>query len=296
MKKNMKKISMWLFAIIAGVSMSAVVACSDDDNNGDNPGDGKVDPSTIAADNLIAYFPFEDAVNPEKGDGITYASKGANTSFAAGRRGKAFVGKDDGTSFLVFNLGSGNKLTAATEYTLAGWLRLPKADVTRGIFHVNGGDPGMGSLGLFTDNSTNFQGDSVQIKTYLFNTTTEWKGQDCVSHAYLANVWTHVVMLYRKSTSTIELYANGKKVFSNKHYSAPDPDDNPDTDNQPALGSLTLDPASTKIYFGKWHDEGNPESWKQSAAISIDEFRIYNKALTEAEIQSLYDAEITQVE
>jgi hypothetical protein len=297
MKKNMKKISMWLFAIIAGVSMSAMVACSDDDdNNGDNPGDGKVDPSTIATANLIAYFPFEDAVSPEVGAGITYASKGASTSFAAGRRGKAFVGKDDGTSFLVFNLGSGNKLTAATEYTLAGWLRLPKADAARGIFHVNGGDPGMGSLGLFTDNSNNFEGDSVNIKTYLFNTTTDWKGQDYVSHAYLANVWTHVVVLYRKSTSTIELYANGKLLASNPRFGGPDPDDNPDTDNQPALGSLTLDPASNKIYFGKWHDEGNPEDWKKSPAVSIDEFRIYDKALTEAEVQSLYDAEVSQVE
>jgi hypothetical protein len=292
MKKDMKKLSIWLLAIVASVSMSAVVSCSNDKNDDKNKEDGKTDPSTIAADNLIAYFPFEDAVNPEKGDGITYASKGDGATFAAGRRGKAFVGKDDGTSFLVFNLASGNKLTAATEYTLAGWLRLPKVDAARGIFHVNGGDPGMGSLGLFTDNSTNFTGDSVNIKTYLYNTATVWKGQDYVSHAYLANVWTHVVVLYRKSTSTIELYANGKLLASNPRFADGDPGDG---SAQPALGSLTLDPASTKIYFGKWHDEGNPESWKQSAAISIDEFRIYDRALTEEEIDALFKAEATQI-
>jgi hypothetical protein len=289
MKKDMKKISMWLFAIIAGVSMSAMVACSDDDDNdGTTPGEEPADPSAIASSNLIAYFPFEDAVSPEIGTGITYASKGANTVFVTGQRGRAFQGKEDASSFLVFNLAAGNKITAAKEYTLAFWLQAPKVDGARAIFHVNGGDPTMGSLGLFTDNSNNFAGDSVQIKTYLYNTTTEWKGQDYVAHDYLQKPWIHVVALYRKSTSTIELYANGKLVASNERWAGPDNGDEP----QPPLGALTLDPNSTKIYFGKWHDEGNPEDWKRSAGISLDEFRIYDKALTEDEIGALYKEEL----
>jgi hypothetical protein len=291
MKKNMKKISMWLFAIIAGVSMTAMVSCSnDDDDNGDNTG-GKTDPSTIAAANLIAYFPMEDAVNPEIGTGITYASKGDGTAFVTGRRNKAFQGKADGSSWLVFNLASNAKLFAAKEYTLSLWLKAAKEENARGMFFVNGGDPSMGSLGLFTDNSNNFESDSVNIKTYLYNTATEWKGQDYVSHDYLQNVWTHVVVLYRKSTSTIELYANGKQVASNVRYSGP----TPEVGDQPLLGDLTLDANSTKIYFGKWHDEGEAQDWKKSSASAIDEFRIYDKALTEDEIDTLYKAEAENI-
>jgi hypothetical protein len=291
MRKNVKKLNIWLFAIIAGVSMTAMTSCSDDDDNTDDTGTGKTDPSTIAADNLIAYFPFEDAVNPEIGTGITYASKGASTSFPTGQRGKAFQGKDDGTSFLVYSLASGNKLVAAKEYTLAFWLKEPKEKNARGIFFVNGGDGNMGSLGLFTDNSNIFTGDSINIKSYLYNTSTEWKGQDYVSHAYLQNTWTHVVALYRKETSTIELYANGVQVASNARFAS-----DVDADgNQPPLGALTLDNASTKIYFGKWHDEGLAQDWKKPSGAAIDEFRIYDKALTAEEVENLYKAEVLNI-
>jgi hypothetical protein len=270
--------------------MSAMVACSkDDDNSGNNSGDGKTDPSAIAADNLIAYFPLDAAENPAIGTGITYASKGDNATFVAGQRGKAYQGHEtDGQ--LVFNVASNNQLTAAKEYTLSFWLKAPKSNAARAIFYLNKGDASMGSLGLFTDNSNNFIGDSINIKSYLYNTTAAWKGQDYVSHAYLADTWTHVVVLYRKSTSTIELYANGTQLASNVRYSAPDPDgDGPEA--QPLLGDLTLD-ASDKLYFGLWPEDGEAQDWKKSFAVSVDEFRVYNKALTEDEIDKLYKAEL----
>ena len=280
-----------LFPVLL-IALAMVASCDKDDDNNDGTTDGKTDPSTIAADNLIAYFPFEDAVNPAIGTGITYASKGSNAAFVTGKRNKAFQGKDDETSFLVYNLASNNALTSAKEYTLAFWLKAPKEPNARGIFHLNGGDNTMGSLGLWTDNSTNFAGDSINIKTYLYNTATTWKGQDYASHAYLANTWMHVAALYRKATSTIELYADGKPVASNVRFSDGDPDSDPETDNQPKLGDLALDPASAKIYFGKWHDEGAAQDWKKSSGAAIDEFRIYNKALSEDEIDALYKAEV----
>ncbi len=53
----------------------------------------------------------------------------------------------------------------------------------------------------------------------------------------------------------------------------------------------------TRIRFGAWAQQvaGNPEGWMTFYRGMVDEFRVYNKALTEAEILALYQAEVTQI-
>jgi hypothetical protein len=298
MKKNMKKISMWLFAIVAGVSMTAMVSCSkDDDGNTDNTGAGKTDPSTIAADNLIAYFPFEGAENPEIGTGITYASKGANTSFPTGKRGNAFQGKDDETSFLVYSLASSAKLFAAKEYTLAFWMKAPKEGGGQAVFQLNGGDANMGSLAFIKENWTPETSDSLTLKSFFYNLIDPdriWKSYDLskANPAFAADKWIHIVALYNATTSIIEMYANGKQALvSEVKY----PSEEAKTAGQPTLGQIALDQTSNKLYFGNWGKKitnTSPESWMSAYDGMLDEFRIYNKALTEKEIDDLYKAEV----
>jgi hypothetical protein len=297
MKTNMKKISFWLFALIAGVSMTAMVACSkDDDGNTDDTDTGKIDPSTIAAGNLVAYFPFEDAVNPTIGTGITYESKGSTASFVTGLRGKAYKGAE-ANGHLVFNVASDNKLKAMKEYTVAFWMKAPKIGGGQAVFQLNGGDANMGSLAFIKENWTSETSDSLTLKPYLFNTTTTWKGQDLgkANPAFAADRWIHIVTLYNSTTSSMQLYANGKLIAESIRYGAPDPNNDDDHSDQPKLGQLTLDQTSDKLYFGDWGKKitnTSPETWMSAYDGLLDEFRIYDKALTEAEIADLYKAEV----
>jgi hypothetical protein len=152
----------------------------------------------------------------------------------------------------------------------------------------------MGNLVLIQESQP--LGDSVDMKLYLYDSSSpDWKGQDVrkQSDKFLNDKWFHIVTLYRKSSSTIEIYANGKLVLTGIRYSGPTPVSGP----QPLLGPITLGSDMTKIHFGAWAQQiaGTPETWMSYYKGIVDEFRVYNKALTAAEVKSLYDAEVTMI-
>jgi hypothetical protein len=310
MKKNMKKISMWLFAIIAGVSMSAMVACSDDDNNGDNPGDnGKVDPSTIAANNLIAYFQFEDNGNDTKG-GLNPATS-TGVSYVTGMRGKAYQGNGEkgsggdvagDPSYLHYNLPANSKLKDLHAFSFSMWIKC--VATTEGgpepmVFQIDGtGDWTWGNL-FFLQHRNEATADSVVMTPYFWKDDITpvdgaWKGQR--ADAKLGNMfgtWKHMIATYDNTTSKFCLYVGGVKFDGGAAL-----EDRKQREDGDPLGDLKFVDAET-LTIGAWADvaKGN-ETWQWAGFFkgNIDEFRIYDKALTEAEVQSLYDAEVSQVE
>ncbi len=294
MKMNFKLIGKYFVGamLLSGVMFTA---CKDDDDD-DNGGDGKTDPSTIAATNLVAYFPFEsEAEAVQKANNtITFSKKVGAGAFVTGRRGKAYQGSAT-QNYLEYNLAAGNPLSTMDEFTLSAWIKTPVT--TSGaakIFAVNGGDSFMGNLTLMQESQA--QGDSVDLKMYLFDSESpEWKGQDIRAQktAFLNDKWVHIVALYRKSTSTIELFANGNFVVKSIRYAGPEPAGG----TQPLLGPIKLGSDMSKLHFGAWPQQiaGTPESWMTYYKGLVDEFRIYNKALSEQEIKDLYDAEVSQI-
>jgi hypothetical protein len=277
--------------LLGGIMLTS---CSKDDNNGGN--DGKTDPSTIAAANLVAYFPFdaENETVQKANNTITYSKKVGAASFVTGRRGKAYQG-NSAESYLEYNVTMANPLNSLDEFTLAAWIKTPVT--TSGaakIFAVNGGDSFMGNLTMIQESQAT--GDSVDMKMYLYDSESpDWKGQEIRKNStpFLNDKWFHIVALYRKSTSTMELYANGKFVLPQIKYAGPVPT----VGDQPLLGSIKFKNDMTKIHFGAWPQQiaGTPESWMTYYKGLVDEFRIYNKALSAAEISSLYDAEVSQI-
>ncbi|MFA5819597.1 MAG: LamG domain-containing protein [Bacteroidales bacterium] len=293
--KKFFKISGALFVImlVFGLILSS---CKKDE---DDPNAGKTDPTTIATANLIAYFPFEaepaiGAAVEKSNSTITYVKKVGGASFVTGRRGNGYQGSAT-QSYLEYNITAGTTLKTLDEFSLACWIKTP--NTTSGaakIFSINGGDSFMGNLALIQESRAT--GDSVDMKLYLFDSASpDWKGQDIrkQSDKFLNDKWFHVVSVYRKATSEMEFYANGKRVFSQIRYAGPVPVSGP----QPLLGTITLGSDMTKIHFGAWAQQiaGTPESWMNYYKGIVDEFRIYNKALSTTEIKSLYDAEITQI-
>lgn len=287
----MKKINfLSAIAFVALGSSLMFTSCKKDE--AEDPYAGKTNPSTIASANLVAYFPFESATaSIEKGDGITYTKKGGAATFATGRRGNAYKGAAT-EAYLEYAVASTNVFKSMSEFTMGAWIKTPAAGGAADIFQLNGGDGFMGNLVFMLEGGSN--ADSLDIKGYLYNSTTEWKGQDIrKSHkSFLSDKWVHIVYSYNKTTSTETLYANGLPVATSVRFSGPEVGG-----VQPALGAITFGTDMSKILIGSWPQllDGTGADWMKFYPGLLDELRIYNKALTDAEVKALYDAEITVI-
>lgn len=290
----MKKLNfIGLFAVVALLASVSFTSCNEDKDP--DPYEGKTNPSTIAESNLVAYFPLESATAAiETGVGITYSKSSGAASFAVGRRGNAYKGSTT-AGYLEFNVAtSANAFKSMSEYTYAAWIKSPKpTDGAASAFSLNGGDANMGNLNFIVESGSN--ADSLALKSYLYNSATTWKGQDFYLHnkAFLSDKWVHIVSSYNKTTSTMSYYANGVLVKTQIKFADGEVDG-----VQPKLGALTFGADMTKFNIGAWPKLAAgtaTDSWMVYFPGMIDEIRFYNKALTDAEVKALYDAEITVI-
>lgn len=259
----------------------------------------RIDPGTVAAPNIIAYFPFDR--EPAGGAAVEYSRETiryvrtiGNGSFVAGRNGNAYQGSNT-QSCLEFDVAKVSIFTTLEDFTLACWLKTTTTTGSSKIFGMDGGDSLMGNLSLTRESHTG--GDSAGLKLYFFDDSSQ-KGNDheisAFSPEFMGNEWFHLAALYRKDSSTMELYVNGKLITKQVNYSGQDTAGN----NHTLLGEISFRNDISKLYFGAWKQQlaGVPDPWMSYYDGLIDEFRMYNKALSEVELFNLYEAELSQVE
>jgi len=265
-----------------------VSSCKKDDD----PDNGKIDPGTIATANLVAWFPFDGnatesiaSLTPSVQTGVTYVN---------GRRGQAYQGAD--MAHLLYTLPAASKLRTLTSYSVALWLRSPlvTGDPEPIFFQIGKSDDlfwGNLTLALERRNGT---ADSLQIKAFFLKTGVEWSGQH-VSYSnktFVVNTWMHLIIQYNAATSKYKIYKNGVQVVTDEGVE--------DRKTGPAgdpLGPLAFENADV-INIGAWRpkSEGTAEdTWMGWFLGNLDELRVYDKALTDAEALALYEAEVTQL-
>jgi hypothetical protein len=290
----MKKIKLFsglaASALLLGMSFTS---CKSDTPTPD-PYAGKTNPSTIAASNLVAYFPLESATGSiTTGTGVSFSKISTAGSFVVGRRGNAFQGSKNG-GFLEFNLATANVFKDLTEFSYSAWIKTPAPTAgAASAFSLSGGDANMGNFNLVIESQSN--ADSLALKPYIRNSTTEWQGQDLYTFkkANSTDKWIHVVSTYNKTTSVMSLYVNGLLVNTGIKYAGPVPA----VGAQPLLGALTF-VDMTKFYIGAWGKLAlgtATDSWMVYFPGMIDEIRVYNKALSDTEVKALFDAEISVI-
>lgn len=286
-------------------------SCSKDD---DDENSGKIDPSTIATANLVAYFPFENNGTDQIG-GMTPSNAGNTTAtFATGRRGKAFQGASDKTSGLLYTLPTNSKLKTLKTFSFSVWLKqIPNTIATTDapeqmVFHLDGkGDWIWGNLFLlqhrnWPEGATERDRNFAEMDCYFWKDDAEaWKGQR--GSGWFVDVtapqWRHIICTYDNTTSKFHVYVNGIHVtaFDGTEYMGVnrwqrDGQDLP-------LGDLKFNDPQ-KFAIGAWCDRLagtalQDDAWASPFKGLIDELRIYDRALTATEAKALYDAEITQI-
>ena len=307
MKKNQLLIA--LIALFMGLSFSA---CSSDDNK--DPNDGKIDPGKIAETNLIAYFSFEGNGNDAIGNLTPSNASTTTVTFPEGRRGKCFQGTDDGLkSGLLYVLPASSKLKSLKTFSISLWAKLvPNTPATTDapeqmVFQLDGsGDWVWGNLFLLQHRNWP-ESDNAQDKNYAQmdcyfwkDDAAAWKGQR--GNGWFLDVtapqWRHIICTYSNTTSEFHVYVNGIHVtaFDGSEYMGVQRKQ--EEDGAP-LGDLKFVNAQN-LAIGAWCNrlKGTDlleDAWASPYKGQLDEFRIYDRALTAAEAKNLYDAEVTQI-
>lgn len=291
--KNRIKITGALLIAMMVMMSSMLTSC----NKVDDPDDGKIDPSTIATTNLVAYFPF-DGNGTEKIANLTPTLQ-PNVTYVTGRRGQAYQGAN--MAHLLYTLPAASKLKSLTSFSVAMWIKSPlvTGDPEITLFEIGKSDDffwGNLKLGLLRLNAT---ADSLNFKAFFLKNGAVWSGQhiNYSDPLFPINMWMHMVFQYDQTTSKFMIYKDGVKIETSagveNRWAAGD-----DVNPRPPLGPLAFANAD-KINIGAWRPktEGTAtDAWMGWFLGNMDELRVYDKALTAAEVKALYDAEVTQIE
>ncbi len=298
----MKKINLFsgiaVLCLFLGMSFSSCTTTPD-------PNAGKTDPSTIATADLVAYFPFNGNGN-DSITGMTPATSG-NVTYATARRKAGFQGNNVG--YFLYNLPTTSKLRTLQAFTVAMWLNEPQipnetAAVPMILQITNDDDLFWGNLSLSQDRMGTAAApvDSLNLKAVFHSQTAVWQNQfiNFPTPAIKAAKWTHIIYEYDNVTSTFNVFVNGAKVpfpagTTNRYADA-----KPATGVQPPFGNMVFNKPSKLILGGGWATKiiqtpAATDAWMGWFNGSMDELRIYDRALTAAEAQALYAAEVTQL-
>lgn len=257
-----------------------------------------LDPEPPPHNELKSLFAFENNLTDEGEDKFAPVSK--NVTYVAGISGQAAKIGDGG---YILIKGSGDTVTYPNGYrsisadtlrnlgsfTISFWLNSvgPVKDGAQGVFAFSNKNEFWGNLEVFLENNPAGPANEAYIKIHLFNASVasgngeEWNETKLTN---ALNKWTHLAITYNAATSGLSLYMDGQttainnKVLGGGNYGKLKFKDF----NGLVLGSYAFqtDPSLTNH---------GPESWARSLNGALDQFRIYNRAFTAAEITDLFN-------
>jgi hypothetical protein len=224
-------------------------------------------PSYVPTNGLVGWWPFNGNANDESGNGINGVNNGANlTDDRYGNNNSAYDFQGNNWIECAFNplLNVGNE-----SFSISCWATKSGANqfqhlVTRN--EINSSTSAVGSYILrYEGSGITFilSGDLNNNNGVLFTTTTP-----------NLNLWNQIVGVYNSQNSTMSIFINGDLIIS-----APV---NPNAQSYNNNGSL---------FFGVEHPTVPLQSGPQFLTGKLDDIGIWNRALTPAEIQSLYNAQ-----
>ena len=275
------------FAMVIGSCTK--VETDDDFTPGDAPpvAGGFTNSSEVAPANLVAHFPFENSIADVKG-GVTGGTASGTTSFVAGRKGMAYQGSTNG--FIGYT--TPGPVATLTSFTVSMWINTAKHDGgAQGLFTLakqDGSFWGNFFLMIEGNNSTSnrmffklhFEKYTAPFVEHWIEPANDFRPDD------MYGAWRHVAWTYDAATSKVGFYINGQKrtLPPGSDTRSADPAGTP-------LGGLNFKNPTKFIIGGMQNHLGapfnSPEPWMLNYTGKLDEFRIYNKALSDVEISAI---------
>jgi len=207
-------------------------------------------------DGLVAYYPFDGNADDKSGNGYNGVAKNGAV-LTHGINGTAnnayhFDGTDDWIDIPNFNTDF-----TETAFTFNVWFEIDAVKSRQVIFWIRDDQP---SIGLTTGSTIYFQHRmNINVPPVPVDEYTDYK-----SNPIAVGVWYMATYTYNSADNTLRFYLNGKEVGWRK------------------LGSNFIKSSTNVFRIGL--DDYSSRTFNGT----IDEFRIYNRALSEAEIKEIY--------
>ena len=259
----------------------------------------------VASTNLLAHWTF-DGTNNETISG-TAPKSSAGASFITGVKGQAL---SLNSGYLLYpTIAALSGTNAIPSVTVSAWINTDNNGTTVSeVFALTQPvaaqtDWNVGPVNMYVETSHPTTTDDTlalhsAISTYISG--TRYGGDNINDYGvrgtdfqtvHGTNKWVHYVMRYDASGSNIDIYANGVRVSNNNYRTR--------SYGTPAvrLGAISI-PAATMALIGGWPNaatgftNSSTQTWQGLFKGSIDELRVYNKALSDLEIGSLYQLEL----
>ncbi|MHC0440507.1 LamG domain-containing protein [Flavobacterium sp. 3-210] len=321
MKKN-KSILLLSFALASQI----FVSCEDsiDKVNSPIPYEsigGYENSDEVAATHLVSKLSFDGNITDSKSN-IT-GGVGTNVGYDTGIKGLAYKGSSSEARYIIGN--ATTKITSLNDYSISFWMNTAntvpdggspgQGKGAQGIFSIVRPTEFWGGINLFLENPDNANPNRLRLKLGVENGRdgVAWRGQSVIVNLDNSlNTWVHVVLAYDSKTSTMNCYTNGAKsanvggfpyapaagVVGTAIWYADDPGTYDNAKNAPKYGAFQMVGTNGKVVFGTHQFEttpplnnGSDQGWATSYVGLMDEFRIYDAALTSNEVSALYKLE-----
>lgn len=295
--------------ILAGFLMASglvLTSCGDDDSSGGTtlpPIGGYNSADEVSAADLLAYWPMNGGGTEAVSNTAPNGQQGA--TFTAGMKGQALSLNNGFLKYpTIANLSSG-----MTSFTISTWVKIENNGSTGSVFlSLARPNEWAGNINFISETGWKPAGnDSITFKGQIVsNNTLGWQdsrnatkmdqgmidhnatnGPDDPDHVAFANKvggqWAHAVLSWDGATRMFRVYVNGQKI-SNPAWEKRGAADSPQfafaTPTHPVIGAFATAANGTPT-----------DTWDKPMTGQLDEMRVWKKALSQADINALYELE-----
>lgn len=290
------------YSLMVASGIALVASCSSDDSSSLPPIGGYNSADEVAATSLKAYWPLNG--NGKESISNTSPTNTVATTFVEGVKGQA---ANFNTGFMAYPAITALNTTSGSA-SISCWAKVSNTKLVAGgpsnispIFSLTRTGEVFGNLNLLGETHGLVTSDSIQMKGVfrIKNDDGSEFGGDAVNmlkqeswmdatHTWAANKiggqWAHIVYIFDGPTGTNKLYVNGVKI-SNSAWEVRNGGNakmlNHFLPTRPVIGALETVANGT-----------NTDAWNAALKGQVDELRVYDKALTPAEIGALYELEL----
>ena len=211
----------------------------------------------------------------------------ASITYTTGIHGTALQGAP-GNAIKYVNA---NDFAKASSYTVAFWIKAPGVPHPNPQFVMSLVDKdywhNSGMFMLIDHDGAGSTPDSAAVSFVVKDNWYLFHNRDRIPKI-LDKQWHHLAFVYDQTTSKLTTYVDGQALIGLSSNA---------TTQAGITGPLGLNPASvSNLILGGWNKhasvDGPKDDWIESFPGALDQFRLYNKALTASEVLALFNSKL----